>query len=94
MASNSEPSDAGSWTTLGTHDWDGSVTLETTLGDALGRLTGTSAETPFYDHVDLEAVAEAFGPAASDRGVTEVHFEYEGLEVRIFRDGTITARHL
>lgn len=92
MASNSEPSDAGSWTALGTHDWEGTVALETSLGDALGRLAGTSTETPFYDHVDIEAVTEAFGPTRSDRGVSEIHFEYEGLEVRITQDGTIAAR--
>jgi len=81
----------GPWRVLGHHDWEGVAGLEVTLAGALESLDG--AEDPvLYDYIDVEAVADAFAPAADGRGVSEVRFDYEGHTVRISRDGTIAAR--
>lgn len=81
----------GSWRVLARHDWKGTAGLEMTLADALERLDGPE-EPILYDYVNVEAVADAFAPAADGRGVSEVRFEYEEYTVRVTRDGTVAAR--
>lgn len=80
------------WVVLASHDWDGSETIETTLYGAISDLDGGSEDVVLYDYVDTEAVAHALGPDRGGRGASEVRFEYEGYEIKITGDGTISAR--
>jgi len=80
----------GSWRLLATHDWSDSTALEASLSTALEGLDGAPADV-LYEYVDVEAVREAISPG-TDRGVSEVRFEYGRHEVRVADDGTIAAR--
>lgn len=44
-----------------------------------------------YDDVDTEAVMDLLEPG-SERGATEVRFEYEDHEIRIAQNGTVATR--
>ncbi|MEF8887922.1 MAG: HalOD1 output domain-containing protein [Haloarculaceae archaeon] len=91
MSVDPEPGDprAEGWRPLVAHDWDGPVALETSLRAALEEV---GAEDVFlYDCVDVEAVRDAVSPG-TDRGVSEVRFDYGHHEVRVTEDGSIAAR--
>ena len=90
MSSETDAAVLRSWDVLATHDWRGNQAIETSLSNALDQLATTSA--PLYDYIDLEAVRDTLGPEASQRGASEVRFEYENFEIRITDDGTIAAR--
>lgn len=79
------------WSVLAYHDWSEDDAIETTLIEALDGLTESSEVGTLYDYVDTEAVVDLLEPG-SDRGATEVRFEYEGHEIRIAQDGTVAAR--
>jgi hypothetical protein len=79
------------WSVLAYHDWSEDNAIETTLIEALDELTESSEVGILYDYVDTEAVVDLLNPG-SDRGATEVRFEYEGHEIRITQDGTVAVR--
>lgn len=79
------------WSALAYHDWGETTSIESTLLEALDELPGTAEAGVLYDYVDTEAVVDLLEPS-SDRGATEVRFEYEGHEIRVTQDGTIAAR--
>ena len=65
------------------------MALESSLRAALEEV---GVEKVFlYDYVDVEAVRDALSPG-TDRGVSEVRFDYGRHEVRVTDDGTIAAR--
>ena len=89
---DSESGDSQSgWRVLANHDWTDSTALETSLCRVFHALEDVSDEVYLYECVDVEAVREAFGPG-SERGVSEVRFEYEGYDVRVDDAGTIAVR--
>jgi hypothetical protein len=91
MSVDHEPSDpsADGWHLLVTHDWGGPVALETSLRAALEEV---GVEDVFlYEYVDVETVRDAISPG-TDRGVSEVRFDYGRHELRVTEDGTIASR--
>lgn len=93
MATSSSESqgDTWAWSTIAMHDWDGPASVEMTLVSALEDLNGSLGEDVLYDHVDLDAVTDTLAPT-TERGATEVRFQYGSHELRLERDGTISAR--
>lgn len=95
LSSMSTERDTGSrpaetWSVLASHDWAGKTPIETSLLDALDRLSEPETGV-LYDYVDTEAVVDVLAPSAN-HGATEVRFEYGQHEIRITQDGTIAAR--
>jgi len=79
------------WHLLVTHDWADTTGLEMSLCVALAELDADRGEVVLYDYVDVEAVRNALAPG-SERGVSEVRFDYEQHEVRVADDGTIAVQ--
>ena len=92
MAIESGSTAPDSWDVLTVHDWEGPQSIETSLSTALERLDGGADQSILYDYIDVEAVTDAFDPERSDRGASEIRFEYHGYEVRLSQDGTIAVR--
>jgi hypothetical protein len=92
MAAERGSESPNSWDVLTVHNWDGSQSIETSLSTALDRLDGGSDESILYDHIDAEAITDAFDPERGDRGASEIRFDYHGYEVRLTRNGTIAVR--
>lgn len=77
------------WSAAGSHDWEGSVGIETSLLEAL-EPAETDAD-PLFDYVDVEALNDVLSPR-QERGASHVCFEYGELEVKVGSDGSIWTR--
>ncbi len=81
----------GGWQLVARHDWTDTTALETSLCAALEEVDSVAGEAVLYEYVDVETVCDALNPG-SDRGVSEVRFDYGGHEIRVSEDGTIAVR--
>lgn len=86
------PAPEDAWSVLTFHDWDGSGRLDTSLSAALSELDGVDEKSVLYDYVDTEAATEVLGIRSNGRGASEIRFPCEGYEIRVTRDGMISAR--
>lgn len=82
---------ADDWLVLARHDWTDATALEISLHEALVTLEPTHDEAVLYEHVDVGAVRDVISPG-TDRGASEVRFDYGRHEVRVAEDGTIATR--
>jgi hypothetical protein len=80
-----------SWSAIGRHDWGATETLETTLREVLNDFEGEDGPGELYQYVDAEALVDVISPE-TDRGASEVHFEYGDREIKISQDGIISIR--
>lgn len=82
---------ADDWRVLARHDWTDATALEISLHESLAALEPTQDEALLYDYVDVDAVRDVIGPG-TDRGVSEVRFDYGRHEVKVAEDGTVATR--
>lgn len=86
----------GGWTTIGTHDWSESQELGTTIVQLLTSHLGEdlSERESLYRSVDPDSLEQLLGPRldGSLRDEIQVRFTYEGHEVAVSSDGTVSAR--